>query len=59
MHASGMKIVPVKNEAKGAIDMVDLKAQCEKHADKLAAIMVRSLACPALPLFSLGLPACR
>ena len=51
--------MPVKNEAKGAIDMVDLKAQCEKHADKLAAIMVRSLACPALPLPSLGLPACR
>jgi glycine dehydrogenase len=39
-HATGMKIVPVKNEAKGAIDMVDLKAQCEKHKDQLAAIMV-------------------
>ena len=36
-----MKIVGVKNNNKGEIDMDDLVAKCEKHADKLAAVMVR------------------
>ncbi|MCW2795266.1 aminomethyl-transferring glycine dehydrogenase [Nocardioides sp.] len=37
---AGMKVVVVKAAADGAVDLGDLKAQCDKHADDLAAIMV-------------------
>ncbi|GGO67932.1 aminomethyl-transferring glycine dehydrogenase [Nocardioides deserti] len=37
---AGMRVVVVKAAADGGIDMDDLRAQCEKHADDLAAIMV-------------------
>jgi glycine dehydrogenase len=36
----GMKVVIVKCEANGSLDMADLRAQVEKHKDRLAAIMV-------------------
>ncbi|MDN4175053.1 aminomethyl-transferring glycine dehydrogenase [Nocardioides sp. SOB77] len=37
---AGMRVVVVKAAADGGVDMDDLRAQCEKHADDLAAIMV-------------------
>ena len=37
---AGMKVVVVKAAADGAIDLDDLNAQCEAHAEDLAAIMV-------------------
>ena len=37
---AGMRVVVVKAGADGAVDLSDLAAQCEKHADDLAAIMV-------------------
>nr|WP_258562488.1 aminomethyl-transferring glycine dehydrogenase [Nocardioides sp. MAH-18] len=37
---AGMKVVVVKSGAGGEVDLDDLRAQCEKHADDLAAIMV-------------------
>ena len=37
---AGMRVVVVKAAADGAVDLEDLTAQCEKHADDLAAIMV-------------------
>lgn len=37
---AGMKVVVVKAGEDGAVDLGDLRAQCEKHADDLAAIMV-------------------
>ena len=37
---AGMKVVVVKAADDGAVDLDDLRAQCEKHADDLAAIMV-------------------
>ncbi|MCR6030778.1 aminomethyl-transferring glycine dehydrogenase [Nocardioides sp. zg-579] len=37
---AGMRVVVVKAAADGGVDMADLRAQCEKHADDLAAIMV-------------------
>lgn len=37
---AGMKVVVVKTTEQGEIDMVDLSAKCEKHADKLSAIMI-------------------
>ncbi len=37
---AGMKVVVVKSAADGAVDLDDLRAQCETHADDLAAIMV-------------------
>eukprot|EP00911_Craspedida_sp_UC1_P001851 UC1_evm1s1420 len=36
----GMDTVPVKVTAGGGVDIVDLRKKCEKHADKLAAIMI-------------------
>lgn len=36
----GMKVVPVKCDDQGNIDLVDLKAKAEKHAANLAALMV-------------------
>ncbi|WP_426244640.1 aminomethyl-transferring glycine dehydrogenase [Nocardioides sp. LHG3406-4] len=37
---AGMKVVVVKAADDGSVDLDDLRAQCEKHADTLAAIMV-------------------
>jgi glycine dehydrogenase len=36
---AGMRVVGVKNDAAGNIDMADLKAKAEKHAPELAACM--------------------
>ena len=37
---AGMKVVVVKAADDGEVDLDDLRAQCEQHADDLAAIMV-------------------
>ena len=37
---AGMRVVVVKAGDDGSVDLDDLRAQCEKHADDLAAIMV-------------------
>jgi glycine dehydrogenase len=37
---AGMKVVVVKSTDDGAVDLDDLRAQCDAHADDLAAIMV-------------------
>jgi glycine dehydrogenase len=37
---AGMRVVVVKAATDGRVDMDDLRSQCEKHADDLAAIMV-------------------
>ena len=37
---AGMKVVVVKAAADGSVDLDDLKAQCDAHAEDLAAIMV-------------------
>jgi glycine dehydrogenase len=37
---AGMKVVVVKSGDDGTVDLDDLRTQCEKHADDLAAIMV-------------------
>ncbi|KAI9292944.1 glycine dehydrogenase [Neoconidiobolus thromboides FSU 785] len=37
---AGMKIIPVKCEANGNLDLTDLKAKVEKHSKNLAAIMI-------------------
>jgi len=37
---AGMRVVVVKSGADGEVDLADLRAQCEKHAEDLAAIMV-------------------
>lgn len=37
---AGMRVVVVKAAGDGTVDLEDLRAQCEKHADDLAAIMV-------------------
>ncbi len=37
---AGMRVVPVKCDAKGNIDMADLRAKAEQHKDKLSALMV-------------------
>merc|ERR1719498_1667349 len=37
---AGMTIVTVGSDAEGNIDMADFRAKVEKHADKLAALMV-------------------
>ena len=37
---AGMKVVIVKSSDRGEVDLDDLRAQCEAHADDLAAIMV-------------------
>ncbi|KRB73839.1 glycine dehydrogenase [Nocardioides sp. Root190] len=36
----GMKVVVVKSNDDGTVDLADLRAKCEQHADTLAAIMV-------------------
>ena len=37
---AGMRVVVVKAAADGSVDIEDLEAECEKHKDDLAAIMV-------------------
>jgi glycine dehydrogenase len=37
---AGMRVVIVKSTDRGEVDLDDLRAQCEAHADDLAAIMV-------------------
>ncbi|MET0469061.1 MAG: aminomethyl-transferring glycine dehydrogenase [Aeromicrobium sp.] len=37
---AGMRVVLVKSTAQGEVDLDDLRAQCDAHADDLAAIMV-------------------
>ncbi|KRE99240.1 glycine dehydrogenase [Nocardioides sp. Soil777] len=37
---AGMKVVVVKGADDGTVDLDDLRAQCDEHADDLAAIMV-------------------
>ena len=37
---AGMTVVVTKCDADGNVDLVDLRAQCEKHRDKLAAVMI-------------------
>ena len=37
---AGMRVVVVKSTDDGSVDLEDLRAQCERHADTLAAIMV-------------------
>ncbi len=37
---AGMRVVVVKADEHGGVDLADLGAQCEQHADDLAAIMV-------------------
>jgi glycine dehydrogenase len=37
---AGMQVVVTKTDAKGNIDVADLKAKAEQHKDKLAALMV-------------------
>ena len=37
---AGMKVVAIKSRPDGAIDLDDLRAKAEKHADTLAALMV-------------------
>ncbi len=37
---AGMQVVPVKCDDRGNIDMADLKAKADKHADKLSCLMV-------------------
>ncbi|GAA1729810.1 aminomethyl-transferring glycine dehydrogenase [Aeromicrobium alkaliterrae] len=37
---AGMKVVVVSSTDDGEVDLDDLRAKCEKHADELAAIMV-------------------
>ncbi|HET9421096.1 MAG TPA: aminomethyl-transferring glycine dehydrogenase [Nocardioides sp.] len=37
---AGMRVVVVKASEDGAVDLDDLRAQCDEHADDLAAIMV-------------------
>ncbi|TAK78832.1 MAG: glycine dehydrogenase (aminomethyl-transferring) [Aquabacterium sp.] len=36
----GMRVVVTKCDADGNVDLVDLQAKCEQHADKLAAVMI-------------------
>ena len=36
----GMQVVVTKCDKEGNIDLADLKARCEQHADRLAAIMI-------------------
>ncbi|HET6681610.1 MAG TPA: aminomethyl-transferring glycine dehydrogenase [Gemmatimonadaceae bacterium] len=37
---AGMQVVPVRTDANGNIDVADLRAQAEKHAARLSALMV-------------------
>jgi glycine dehydrogenase len=37
---AGMKVVVVKNDAEGNVDLADLKAKADKHGHELAALMI-------------------
>ena len=37
---AGMQVVVTACDAQGNVDLADLKAKCEKHSDKLAAVMI-------------------
>ncbi|NWG73252.1 MAG: aminomethyl-transferring glycine dehydrogenase, partial [Rubrivivax sp.] len=37
---AGMKVVPVKCDAQGSVDLADLEAKCTTHANHLAAVMI-------------------
>ncbi|MCC7151174.1 MAG: aminomethyl-transferring glycine dehydrogenase [Rubrivivax sp.] len=37
---AGMQVVVVKCDAMGNVDLADLQAKCEKHAQRLAAVMI-------------------
>jgi glycine dehydrogenase len=39
-HMAGMNVVPVGCDANGNVDFADLRAKAEKHAERLAAIMI-------------------
>jgi glycine dehydrogenase len=39
-HMVGMQVVVVKCDAMGNVDLDDLKSQCEKHRERLAAVMI-------------------
>jgi glycine dehydrogenase len=39
-HMAGMDVVPVGCDANGNVDLADLRGKVEKHADRLAAIMI-------------------
>jgi glycine dehydrogenase len=39
-HMAGMDVVPVDCDANGNVDLADLRAKAEKHAGRLAAIMI-------------------
>ncbi len=39
-HMAGMDVVPVGCDANGNVDLADLRAKAEKHADRLAATMI-------------------
>jgi glycine dehydrogenase len=37
---AGMKVLVTRCDAKGNVDIADLRAKCEQHSDKLAAVMI-------------------
>ena len=39
-HMAGMDVVPIGCDADGNVDLADLRAKAEKHAERLAAIMI-------------------
>ena len=39
-HMAGLQVVVTRCDEMGNVDMDDLKAQCEQHSDKLAAVMI-------------------
>ncbi len=39
-HMAGMEVVPVGCDANGDVDLADLRAKVEQHAERLAAIMI-------------------
>jgi len=39
-HLAGMDVVPVRCDADGNVDLIDLRTKAEKFADRLAAIMI-------------------
>ncbi len=39
-HMTGMQVVVVKCDAMGNVDLADLRAKCEQHRQKLAAVMI-------------------
>jgi glycine dehydrogenase len=39
-HMAGLTVVVTACDAQGNVDMADLKAKCEQHSDKLAAVMI-------------------